>query len=82
MLAEFRSDFGHSFSDPRALGLVERLQRESALFAQAWNTHAVLEREGGLRTFHHPGKGLLRFVQSTFHPSERPDYKLVILTPA
>jgi len=82
LLAEFRSDFGHSFSDPRARDLVERLQRESPLFAKTWNTHSVLEREGGLRTFHGPGNGLLRFVQSTFHPSERPDYKLVILTPA
>jgi transcriptional regulator with XRE-family HTH domain len=82
LLAEFRSDFGHSFSDPRARDLVERLQRKSPLFAQAWNTHSVLEREGGLRIFNHPDKGLLRFVQSTFHPSERPDHKLVILTPA
>jgi hypothetical protein len=26
--------------------------------------------------------GLLRFTQHTFTPSERPDYKLVLLTPA
>jgi len=42
----------------------------------------VLEREGGLRSFHHPADGLLRFTQHTFTSSERPDHKLVLLIPA
>jgi hypothetical protein len=42
----------------------------------------VLEREGGARSFNHPDDGLLHFTQHTFSPSERPDHKLVILTPA
>ncbi|MES2255679.1 MAG: helix-turn-helix transcriptional regulator [Pseudomonadota bacterium] len=82
LLAEFRSDYGHSFTDPRARDLVERLRRNSPLFRQAWDAQTVLEREGGLRSFHHPVDGLLRFTQHTFTPSERPDYKLVFLTPA
>jgi len=82
LLAEFRSDYGHSFTDPRARDLVESLRRDSALFRQAWDAQIVLEREGGLRSFHHPVDGLLRFTQHTFTPSERPDYKLVFLTPA
>lgn len=82
LLAEFRGDYGHSFADPRARDLVERLRRDSALFAQAWDEQSVLEREGGLRQFQHPEDGALRFVQHTFTPSERPDHKLVILTPA
>lgn len=82
LLAEFRSDYGHSFTDPRARDLVERLSRESAFFRQSWDAQSVLEREGGPRSFHHPTDGLLRFTQHTFTPSERPGYKLVLLTPS
>lgn len=82
LLAEFRGDYGHSFTDPRARALVENLRRDSALFRQAWDEQMVLDREGGARSFHHPKDGPLHFTQYTFSPSERPDYKLVILTPA
>ncbi len=82
LLAEFRSDFGHSFTDPRARDLVERLSRESEFFRQSWDAQSVLEREGGPRSFHHPTDGFLRFTQHTFTPSERPGYKLVLLTPS
>ena len=81
LLAEFRSDYGHSFTDPRARALVEKLRRESVFFRQAWDAQSVLEREGGPRSFHHPVDGLLRFNQHTFTPSERPGYKLVVLIP-
>ncbi len=82
LLAEFRGDYGHSFADPRARMLVEKLRRDSALFRQTWDAQIVLEREGGARSFNHPKDGLLNFTQHTFIPSERPDHKLVILTPA
>jgi hypothetical protein len=82
LLAEFRGDYGHSFTDPRARELVERLRRDSMPFRQAWDAQTVLEREGGVRSFNHPDDGLLHFIQHTFSPSERPDHKLVILTPA
>jgi len=81
LLAEFRSDYGHSFADPRARDLVDRLRAQSALFRRTWDEQAVLEREGGLRRFNHPIDGLLRFAQYTFTPSDRPGYKLVLLTP-
>lgn len=82
LLAEFRSDYGHSVADPRLRGLTESLQRESALFRQMWDEQLVLDREGGLRLFRHPEDGTLRFNQYSFAPSERPDHKLVILAPA
>jgi transcriptional regulator with XRE-family HTH domain len=82
LLAEFRGDYGHSFTDPRTRALIEALSRDSALFRQAWEEQTVLDREGGMRSFHHPQDGLLRFNQLTFSPSERPDHKLVLLTPA
>jgi len=82
LLAEFRGDYGHSFADPRAHALVDRLRHDNVLFRAAWDEQSVLEREGGLRHFQHPEDGALSFVQHTFAPSERPDHKLVILTPA
>jgi len=81
LLAEFRQDYGHTFRDARVKALVDTLRKDSPLFAQAWNDQNVQHRAGGLRIFHHPKAGLLRFRQYTFSPSERPDYKLVMLTP-
>ncbi|HEX2940715.1 MAG TPA: helix-turn-helix transcriptional regulator [Rhodopila sp.] len=81
LLAEFRADYGHSFRDARVRGLVESLRAESRLFAAAWDAQGVQHRAGGLRSFTHPEDGPLFFAQHTFSPSERPDYKLVMLVP-
>ena len=82
LLAEFRADFAHTFRDAQVKTFVETLRSESPFFAEAWDEQAVQIREGGLRTFNHSRGGLLSFTQHTFAPSERPDYKLVMLTPA
>jgi hypothetical protein len=82
LLAEFRADFAGAFRDAQVKIFVETLRGESAFFAEAWNEQAVQTREGGLRMFNHPDDGAVSFVQHTFAPAERPDYKLVILTPA
>ena len=82
LLAEFRADFARTFRDAQVRIFVETLRGESAFFAEAWDEQAVQIREGGLRLFNHPHDGLVSFVQHTFAPAERPDYKLVILTPA
>ena len=81
LLAEFRADYAHRFRDARLKTVVDALRQESALFAEAWKEHGVQHRAGGLRTFNHPKQGALRFEQHTFSPSERPDYKLVMLVP-
>jgi hypothetical protein len=81
LLAEFRADYSHTFNDPRVRSLVDELRRDCNLFAESWEAQVVLDREGGIRTFSHPKDGPLRFVQHSFNPTERPDYKLVILTP-
>jgi transcriptional regulator with XRE-family HTH domain len=81
LLGEFRADYSRSLTDPRMRSLVESLRRGSALFAQAWDAQSVLEREGGHRSFSHLKDGLVRFEQHTFNPADRPDYKLVVLTP-
>ncbi|HEX9169661.1 MAG TPA: helix-turn-helix transcriptional regulator [Roseiarcus sp.] len=82
LLAEFRADFAHTFRDARVKTFVDALRAESPLFAEAWDEQAVQIREGGLRIFDHPRDGLLSFTQHTFAPSDRPDYKLVMLAPA
>ncbi|MDT2024339.1 helix-turn-helix transcriptional regulator [Methylocella sp. CPCC 101449] len=81
LLAEFRADYGHTFRDARVKSLVDSLRQESPLFAQAWAEQDVQHRAGGLRTFDHPLDGPLAYTQHTFTPSERPDYKLVMLVP-
>jgi transcriptional regulator with XRE-family HTH domain len=82
VLAEFRADYSHSFSDPQMNAMLDGLRRESALFAAVWKEQVVLDREGGARTFSHPKRGQLSYVQHTYRPSDRPDHKLVVLTPS
>lgn len=82
VLAEFRADYSRRFNDSGMRALVDALTAESPLFAEAWHEQAVLEREGGRRRFRHPEDGPLAFEQHSFTPAERPDYKLVVLTPA
>ncbi len=81
LLEEFRADYGHNFRDGQVQALVEALRRESELFAVAWQQQGVQQRAGGQREFDHPQEGRLVFVQHTFNPAERPDYKLVMLVP-
>ena len=81
LLAEFRADFGHTFRDAQVKAFIDRLKAESLLFARTWEEQDVQRRHGGLRTFAHPRDGRLLFDQHTFSLAERPDYKLVVLTP-
>ena len=81
LLAEFRADFAGAFRDAQVRLFLDTLRGESQFFAEAWDEQAVQTREGGLRLFNHPDDGAVSFVQHTFAPAERPDYKLVINTP-
>ena len=58
---------------------MRELKGESAAFAELWDDHAVLEREGGRRTFQHPRHGRLCYEQLTLRLSTEPTYKLVML---
>jgi transcriptional regulator with XRE-family HTH domain len=81
LLAEFRADYAHTFRDARVRAFVDRLRGDSTLFARAWEQQDVQHRLGGARRFQHPQRGRLDFVQHSFTPAERPDYKLVLLVP-
>ena len=79
LLAEFRLDFGHHLDDTEMNALVDELRRDSPFFRAAWEDHIVIGREGGLRRFLHPARGLLCYDQVTFNLSSRPEFKLVTL---
>ena len=78
--AEFRADYAKRLDDPAMQALVDDLKRASAFFAETWEQHLVLSREGGERTFHLT-TGKASYRQSTFNFAARPEFKLVILTP-
>lgn len=79
LLAEFRADYGRGLGDPRTNAIIDQLRAESPEFAEAWDAQAVAERAGGLRWYNHPLDGPCCFRQLTFHPTDRPDYKIVVL---
>jgi len=79
VLAEFRADSSRHLEDAELQTLVEDLRGRSALFAQCWTEHAVVDRTGGERTFDHPREGRLSYKQIAFAQANRPDFKLVML---
>lgn len=82
LAAEFRADLSRSLSAPEPRALIEDLCRRDAFFAEAWEAHAVIDREGGERTFNHPVEGFLCYEQVTFVLARHAEIKLVILTAA
>ncbi|RKF19204.1 XRE family transcriptional regulator [Altericroceibacterium spongiae] len=81
VLAEFRRDYGRKHGDPRVQSIVDWLCEKSDVFRMGWGRQTVAEREGGRRSFHHPTKGLVTYVQHTLADAERPDFRLVFLQP-
>lgn len=81
VVAEFRADAGAHADEPDVREVLDELQSGSQVFAHWWTRQAVVEREGGLREFNHPGRGLLAYRQITFRMAIRPDCKLVMLVP-
>lgn len=79
LVAEFRADTAARAHDEDVASLVQTLRSASPRFAQLWDDHSVLARDGGAREFNHPDEGVLRFEQITFVPAAHPTYKLVML---
>jgi MmyB-like transcription regulator ligand binding domain len=66
---------------PADQALIAELSARSPFFASAWTEHGVIGREGGVRTFDHPLDGFVRYEQITLHLANRPELKLVMLSP-
>ena len=82
VVAEFRAATTSHVDDQAQERLVEDLRRQSADFARCWDMHGVLAREGGLRTFNHPVKGLMRYQQISLTLAGWPDFRLTMLLPS
>lgn len=81
LVAEFRSDCGRHADTPLIRELIDELCAKNIDFARLWHSQAVLEREGGIRRFHHPMQGEMMFEQLTVRPDLHKDLKLVMLLP-
>ncbi|MGH6670798.1 MAG: helix-turn-helix transcriptional regulator [Xanthobacteraceae bacterium] len=77
--AEFRAACSAHFNDPTLRALIAELRDNSVEFAEFWEQHGVLGREGGERTFNHPANGFLRYEQVTFDLASQSDAKLTML---
>jgi len=77
--AEFRAAYSAHFNDPILHALIAELREGSREFAQFWEQHGVLGREGGERTFNHPRDGFVRYEQVTFDLASQSDVKLTLL---
>jgi hypothetical protein len=78
IVAEFRTDYSRHLRDPSMQALVDDLLSRSPAFRHLWQEQAVLDREGGERSFRNPRRC---FHQSTLAFASHPDVKLVILIP-
>ena len=77
--AEFRAAMSTTMDDPELRQLISDLSRRSTDFARCWETHGVLAREGGLRSFNHPVDGLIRYQQVSLTIAGWPDFCMTML---
>lgn len=77
--AEFRADCRSHMEDPALQRRIDELTQASPEFMRYWKQHDVLERQGGLRGFHHPEHGLITYRQFTLRPVGQEHLKLVLL---
>ena len=82
LLAQFRVDFGKYIDDPKMHDLVGGLSEQSEFFQQIWGEQQILPWSGNERSFIHPERGLLKFIQTTLLPSADPSLKVIILQPS
>jgi transcriptional regulator with XRE-family HTH domain len=81
LVAEYRADTAAWHDDPVRRALVDELSWSSEPFETAWRAQNVLGREGGLRRFQHPRRGLCLYEQFTLRVAQRAELKLTVLVP-
>jgi transcriptional regulator with XRE-family HTH domain len=81
-LAAFRAETGQRLGDVDVKNLVERLKEASPEFREGWDRYDILGFESRERLFRHPGVGVLQLEHHQLSPSDRPDLRLVVYTPA
>lgn len=81
LVAEYRADTASGRDDPVQQALVRELSAASAAFEAAWRSQQVQSRDGGVRAFQHPRRGLCRYDQLTLHVAQRTGLKVTVLVP-
>jgi transcriptional regulator with XRE-family HTH domain len=81
LVAEYLADTAALRDDPVYRTTMEELSAESPAFEEAWKSQAVLAREGGLRKYQHPQRGVLNYEQFTLRPTAYPELKFIALVP-
>lgn len=82
LVAEYRADTASWRDDPVRKAFIHELCAASSAFESAWRSQQVLSREGGLRSFQHPGRGRCTYEQYTLHVAQRSELKLTVLLPS
>lgn len=81
IVAELRAESIHLEKSAPLRVTIDSLLQQSEEFAQWWQKHHVIHREGGQRSFQHPQQGLLHYQQTTWQLAPDPTTKLVTLIP-
>ena len=80
--AQFRAAYDLWAGDPAFEELLARLRGGCAEFAAWWERHDVRNSEAGVKTLHHPVRGVLCFEYATFQANDDPALKLTVYNPA
>ncbi|MBT0724944.1 helix-turn-helix domain-containing protein [Rosenbergiella sp. S61] len=81
IVAELRAESLHLEQSAPLKATIDGLLQQSGEFAEWWQKHHVIQREGGQRSFHHPQQGLVHYQQTTWQLAPDPSTKLVTLIP-
>ncbi|MFF3442403.1 helix-turn-helix domain-containing protein [Streptosporangium sp. NPDC002721] len=80
-IAILRFETGRHPHDRRLADLVCELTLRLPQFATWWDDHCVLRRTHGVKRYHHPVVGDLRFLYESFQPPDDPDQTLCVYNP-
>lgn len=82
MVAQFRATHDLWANDPAFAALLRRLSQGCPEFNAWWERHDVGRPASGIKTLHHPTRGLIAFEHTSFQANDDSSLKLVIYTPA
>jgi len=80
-IAQFRATHDLWAGDPAFVALLRRLRDGCPEFDAWWERHDVRRGSSGVKTLHHPEKGVISFEHASFQANDDPGLKLVIYTP-
>lgn len=81
MVAQFRATHDLWAGDPAFVALLRRLRDGCPEFDAWWERHDVRRPASGIKTLHHPTRGVIAFEHASFQANDDPGLKLVIYTP-